>query len=187
MRRLSLALLALAVLVVGAEAPAQQVLSAHSVLRLLSAEGDLTSSDLQPALGTWRVEISPLPTVSPLFEAIYLVDANADGKFDQNSDPVYALRGVPRLATANVTVRCSGGSPLFIEGRIHVLLDVQVTVNGQPRGGVQFATLMLLALGDLRTWTMMLSLDLNGDGVSDGITGIATRVAPPLIAPSCPS
>lgn len=176
----------LLILFVGISSAQAQTLSAHAVVRVLAAAGDVTIADLQPALGSWRVEISPLPTVPTLFEAVYLVDANADGKFDHNTDPVYALRGVPRLATASVTVRCSGGSPLFVEGRINILLDVQLTVNGQPQGGVQFATLTLLALGDLRTWTMILSLDLNGDGVSEGLTGTATRVAPPLLVPSCP-
>ncbi|MCX8102998.1 MAG: hypothetical protein N3E42_00935 [Candidatus Bipolaricaulota bacterium] len=163
-----------------------QVLSTHEIVRVLSAQGDVTSSDLQAALGQWQLELYNLPNKTDFFSAQYLVDADANGKFEVGVDPVYAITGQPRLVTATARVFCNRPDQP-VEARVHVIADFQVARNGQPQGGTQSGTILFLALGDLRgPWLMTLSLDLNNDGKSEGVLGMATRFALPLIPPKCP-
>ncbi len=163
-----------------------QTLSTHTVLRVFAAEGDLFAADLVAAYGRWEAAIFSLPTKKDFFEANYLVDANGDGKFEVGVDPLYTIKGLPTLATASATVRCSGGQPLFIQIRAHLLMNAELFVNGQLRAGAQPATALFLSDSLRGPWTMTLSLDLNGDGISDSVLGTSTRFAPPLILPSCP-
>lgn len=184
MRRILLALLVGVVAVfVSVQA---QTFSTHEIVRILSAQGDITSSDLQAALGQWQLELFNLPHKTDFFRAEYVVDANENGKFEIGVDPVYAIMGYPRLATARTTVFCSAPMP-FIEIRIQVLADFEVTLNGQAQGMKQFGTILFLSTGDMRgPWIMMLSLDLDNDGTSEGVMGISTRFAVPIIPPQCP-
>ncbi len=182
MRRIPCALLvSVAIVFLSAQA---QILSTHEIVRILSAQGDVTSSDLQAALGQWQLELYNLPTKTDFFSAQYLVDADENGRFEMGQDPVYSITGQPRLTTATATAYCSVPEP-FVTIRVHVLADFQLSINGQPQGGTQFGT--ILFVGDERgPWIMMLSLDLNNDGKSEGVMGVSTRFALPLIPPTCP-
>ena len=161
-----------------------QTLSTHEIVRILSAQGDVTSSDLQAALGQWQLELYNLPNKTDFFFAQYLVDADENGKFEMGVDPVYTITGQPRLATATTTVYCGVPEP-FVTMRVNVLADFQVSRDSQPLGGTQFGT--LLFFGDVRgPWLMMLSLDLNNDGKPEGVMGVSTRFALPIIPPKCP-
>lgn len=184
MRRILFALLVGIVTVfVSAQA---QILSTHEIVRILSAQGDITSSDLQAALGQWQLELYNLPNRTDFFFAQYLVDADENGKFEAGVDPVYAITGHPRLVTATARVFCGGPAP-SVEIRVHVIADFQVTRNGQPVGDAQSGTILFLSSGDVRgPWLMMLSLDLNNDGISEGVLGVSTRFALPIIPPKCP-
>ncbi|MFN4218357.1 MAG: hypothetical protein ACK4HB_03645 [Candidatus Bipolaricaulia bacterium] len=182
MRRILFALLVGAVAVfLSAHA---QTLSTHEIVRILSAQGDVTSSDLQAALGQWQLELYNLPNKTDFFSAQYLVDADENGKFEVGVDPVYTITGKPRLATATATAYCGVPEP-FVTIRVNVLADFQVVRDGQPLGGTQFGT--ILFLGEVRgPWIMMLSLDLDGDGTSESVMGFSTRFALPIIPPKCP-
>lgn len=163
-----------------------QTISTHEIVRVLSAQGDVTASDLQAALGQWQLELYNLPHKTDFFQAEYLVDADANGKFEIGFDPVYTITGQPRLVTARATAFC--GNPLpFIEIQVRALADFQVARNGQPQGARQFGTMLFLALGDGRgPWLMNLSVDLDNNGVSEGVMGISTRFMLPIIPPQCP-
>lgn len=184
MRRIFIALvLSVVTVVMSGQA---QTLSTHEIVRILSAQGDVTSSDLQAALGQWQLELFNLPHKTDFFTAQYVVDADGNGKFEAGVDPVYSINGYPRLATARTTVFCSGPTP-FVEIRIHVLADFEVTLNGRAQGGKQFGTILFLSTGDIRgPWFMMLSVDLDNDGTSEGVLGVSTRFAVPIIPPTCP-
>ncbi len=161
-----------------------QTLSTHEIVRVLSAQGDVTSSDLLAALGQWQLELSNLPNKTDFFSAHYLVDADENGKFEAGQDPLYTITGKPRLATATATVFCGVPEP-FVTIRVNVLADFDVVRDGQRVGGTQFGT--ILFLGDVRgPWIMMLSVDLDGDGISEGVMGVSTRFALPIIPPQCP-
>jgi hypothetical protein len=108
MRRILCALL-VGVMTVFLSAQAQ-ILSTHEIVRMLSAQGDVTAADLQPALGQWQLELYNLPNRTDFFSAQYLVDADENGKFEVGLDPVYEITGQPKLVTAHVKVFC--GSPL---------------------------------------------------------------------------
>jgi hypothetical protein len=184
MRRILCALL-VGVTVVFLSAQAQ-ILSTHEIVRILSAQGDVTASDMYPALGHWQLELYNLPNKTDFFSAQYLVDADENGKFEVGPDPVYEITGQPKLVTAHATVFCTSPAP-FVEIRVHVIADFQVSRNGQPQGGKQSGTILFLASGDLRgPWLMMLSVDFDNDGTSDGVLGVSTRFALPLIPPKCP-
>lgn len=46
----------------------------------------------------------------------------------------------------------------------------------------QFGTILFLSTGDVRgPWIMMLSVDLDNDGTSEGVMGVSTRFAVPII------
>lgn len=163
-----------------------QILSTHEIVRILSAQGDVTASDLQAALGQWQLELFNLPNKTDFFSAQYVVDADENGKFEAGVDPVYTIIGQPRLVTATARAFCGGPAP-FVEIRVHVIADFQVARNGQPVGGTQSGTMLFLASGDLRgPWIMMLSLDIDNDGTSEGVMGVSTRFALPIIPPKCP-
>ena len=184
MRRILCALL-VGVTVVFLSAQAQ-ILSTHEIVRTLSAQGDVTASDLYPALGQWQLELYNLPNKTDFFYAQYLVDTDENGKFEMGLDPVYEITGQPRLVTAHVKVFCSSPEP-FVEIRVQAIVELQVTRNGQPQGGKQSGTILFLASGDLRgPWVMMLSVDLDNDGTSEGVLGVSTRFALPIIPPECP-
>jgi hypothetical protein len=184
MRRILCALL-VGVMTVFLSAQAQ-ILSTHEIVRILSAQGDVTASDLQPALGQWQLELYNLPNRTDFFSAQYLVDADENGKFEVGLDPVYEITGQPKLVTAHVKVFCGSPQP-FVEIRVQAIADLQVTRNGQPQGGKQAGTILFLASGDLRgPWTMMLSVDLDNDGTSEGVLGVSTRFAVPILIPQCP-
>ncbi len=176
-----------ALLVGGTFLSAQaQTLSTHQIVRVLSAQGDITASDLQAALGQWQLELYNFPTKTDFFSAQYLVDADENGRFEAGLDPVYEITGQPRLVTAHATAFCSSPQP-FVEMRVHVIADFQIRRNGQPQGGPQSGTILFLSSGDVRgPWVMMLSVDLDNDGTSEGVMGISTRFALPLIPPRCP-
>lgn len=184
MRRILFALLAGVVTVVLSVQA--QTISTHEIVKVLSAQGDVTSSDMQAALGQWQLELFNLPHKTDFFFAQYVVDADENGKFEIGVDPVYTITGYPRLATAQTTVFCS--APMtFAEIRIHVLADFEVALNGQAQGTKQFGTILFLSTGDMRgPWLMMLSVDLDGDGTSEGVMGVSTRFAVPIIPPECP-
>jgi hypothetical protein len=184
MRRILCALL-VGVMTVFLSAQAQ-ILSTHEIVRILSAQGDVTASDMYPALGQWQLELYNLPNRTDFFSAQYLVDADENGKFEVGLDPVYEITGQPKLVTAHATAFC--GSPVpFVEIRVQAIVDLQVTRNGQPQGGKQAGTILFLASGDLRgPWVMMLSVDLDNDGMSEGVLGVSTRFALPIIPPQCP-
>ena len=184
MRRILCALL---VGITGVFLSAQaQILSTHEIVRTLSAQGDVTASDLYPALGQWQLELYNLPNKTDFFYAQYLVDTDENGKFEMGLDPVYEITGQPRLVTAHVKVFCSSPEP-FVEIRVQAIVELQVTRNGQPQGGKQSGTILFLASGDLRgPWVMMLSVDLDNDGTSEGVLGVSTRFALPIIPPECP-
>jgi len=184
MRRILFALL-VGVVTVLLSAQAQ-TLSTHEIVRILSAQGDVTSADLQPALGQWQLELFNLPNKTDFFQAQYLVDADENGRFEAGLDPVYTIAGQPRLVTATARAFCGGPAP-SVEIRVHVIADFQVTRNGQPVGGTQSGTILFLSSGDVRgPWIMMLSLDLDNDGVSEGVLGVSTQFALPIIPPRCP-
>lgn len=184
MRR-TLCVLVVGVVAVFLSAQAQTV-STHEIVRVLSAQGDVTASDLQAAFGQWQLELYNLPNKTDFFQADYLVDADENGKFEIGVDPVYTITGQPRLVTARATAFCGGPMP-FIEMRVHLLGDFQVALNGHPQGGTQSGTVLFLSSGDGRgPWLMMLSLDLNNDGKSEGVLGVSTRFALPIIPPTCP-
>ncbi len=184
MRRILLALLVgLVVVFLSVQA---QTISTHEIVKVLSAQGDVTSSDLQAALGQWQLELFNLPHKTDFFQAQYIVDADENGKFEIGVDPVYTIMGYPRLATARTTVFCNVPMP-FVEIRIHVLADFEVALNGQAQGIKQFGTILFLSTGDVRgPWIMVLSVDLDNDGTSEGVMGISTRFAVPIIPPQCP-
>lgn len=182
MRRVLLALL-VSVVAVFLSVQAQTI-STHEIVTVLSAQGDVTSSDLQAALGQWQLELYNLPNKTDFFSAQYLVDADENGRFEVGLDPVYTITGKPRLATATTTVYCGVPEP-FVTIRVNVLADFQIVRDSQPFGGPQFGT--ILFLGDVRgPWIMMLSLDLDNDGTSEGVMGFSTRFALPIILPQCP-
>jgi hypothetical protein len=184
MRRILCALL-VGVMTVFLSAQAQ-TLSTHEIVRMLSAQGDVTAADLQPALGQWQLELYNLPNKTDFFSAQYLVDADENGKFEVGLDPVYEITGQPRLVTAHATAFCGSPQP-FVEIRVQAIVDFQITRNGQPQGGKQSGTILFLASGDLRgPWTMMLSVDLDNDGTSEGVLGVSTRFAVPILLPKCP-
>jgi hypothetical protein len=85
MRRILCALL-VGVTVVFLSAQAQ-TLSTHEIVRVLSAQGDVTTSDLHPALGQWQLELYNLPNRTDFFSAQYLVDADENGKFEVGARP----------------------------------------------------------------------------------------------------
>jgi hypothetical protein len=185
MRRILCALLVgITVVFLSAQA---QIVSTHEVVRILSAQGDVTASDLQAALGQWQLELFNLPNKTDFFSAQYLVDADENGKFEMGLDPVYEITGQPRLVTATARAFCSGPAP-FVEVRVHVIADFQVLVNSQPLGGTQVGTILFFSSGGGRggPWIMMLSLDLNNDGKSEGALGVSTRFALPILPPKCP-
>jgi len=182
MRRILCALL-VGVMTVFLSAQAQ-ILSTHEIVRMLSAQGDITASDLQPALGQWQLELYNLPNKTDFFSAQYLVDADENGRFEVGIDPVYTITGKPRLVTATATAYCGVPEP-FVTIRVSVLADFQIVRDGQPAGGTQFGT--ILFLGDERgPWIMMLSVDLDNDGTSEGVMGFSTRFTLPLLPPQCP-
>lgn len=184
MRRIVSALLVGAVIV--ALSVQAQTISTHEIVKVLSAQGDITSSDLQAALGQWQLELFNLPHKTDFFSAQYIVDADENGRFEVGVDPVYTILGYPRLATAHTTVFCNVPVP-FVEIRIHVLADFEVARNGQAQGMKQFGTMLFLSTGDVRgPWLMMLSVDLDNDGTSEGIMGVSTWFAVPIIPPQCP-
>ncbi|MCI2431640.1 hypothetical protein LM602_03670 [Candidatus Acetothermia bacterium] len=186
MRSLLLLSGALLLLLLNGVSSLGQTLSTHALLRVFAAEGDLFSADLTAVYGRWEAAIFNLPTKTDFFEANYLADANADGKFEVGVDPFYTIKGSPTLATASATVRCSSGQPLFTQIRVHVLLNVELFVNGQRRGSTQSATAFFLSDRLRGPWLMTLALDLNGDGISESVLGTSTRFSPPLILPACP-
>ncbi len=184
MRR-TLCVLLVGVVAVFLSVQAQSV-STHKIVRILSAQGDVTASDLQAALGQWQLELYNLPNKTDFFSAQYLVDADENGRFEAGVDPVYMITGQPRLVTATARVFCGGPAP-FVEIRVHAIADFQLFINGQPVGGAQSGTILFLSSGDRRgPWIMMLSLDLNNDGKSEGVLGVSTRFALPIIPPTCP-
>jgi hypothetical protein len=184
MRRILCALL-VGVMTVFLSAQAQ-TLSTHEIVRMLSAQGDVTAADLQPALGQWQLELYNLPNKTDFFSAQYLVDADENGKFEVGLDPVYEITGQPRLVTAHATAFCGSPQP-FVEIRVQAIVDFQITRNGQPQGGKQSGTILFLASGDVRgPWTMVLSVDLDNDGTSEGVLGVSTRFAVPILLPKCP-
>ncbi len=179
-------LLIVVLVLFGFSSSQAQTVSTHEIVRILSAQGDVTASDLQAALGQWQLELYNLPNKTDFFQANYLVDTDENNKFEIGVDPVYSITGQPRLVTARATAFCGGPMP-FIEMRVHVLGDFQVALNGHPQGGTQSGTILFLSSGDGRgPWLMMLSLDLDGDGGSEGIVGVSTRFALPMIPPQCP-
>ncbi len=184
MRRILCALLVgVAIAFLSAQA---QIVFTHEIVRILSAQGDVTASDLHAALGQWRLELYNLPNKTDFFSAHYLVDADENGKFEMGLDPVYEITGQPRLVTAHATAFCSSPEP-FVEIRVQAIVDLQVTRNGQPQGGKQTGTILFLASGDLRgPWIMMLSVDVDNDGTSEGVLGVSTRFALPIMPPTCP-
>ena len=184
MRRILCALL-VGVMTVFLSAQAQ-ILSTHEIVRMLSAQGDVTASVMYPALGQWQLELYNLPNRTDFFSAQYLVDADENGKFEVGLDPVYEITGQPKLVTAHATAFCGSPQP-FVEIRVQAIVDFQITRNGQPQGGKQSGTILFLASGDLRgPWLMMLSVDFDNDGTSEGVLGVSTRFALPLIPPKCP-
>jgi hypothetical protein len=120
MRRILCALL-VGVMIVFLSAQAQ-ILSTHEIVRVLSAQGDVTASDLQPALGQWQLELYNLPNRTDFFSAQYLVDADENGKFEVGLDPVYEITGQPKLVTAHVKVFCGSPQP-FVEIRVQAIVD----------------------------------------------------------------
>lgn len=92
MRRILSALL-VGVMAVFLSAQAQTI-STHEIVKVLSAQGDVTSSDLQAALGQWQLELFNLPHKTDFFQAQYVVDADENGRFEVGVDPVYTIMGI---------------------------------------------------------------------------------------------